>query len=177
MIRFIECHEPGYANRTIANARAADLTICFGVNFKSPGMILTHKSSYGKYFPVNMLYKIDDKLINELVAAIFDRSPDIINIAGNSIYSMRELMTQEQCDEYVFNVLQLVLECFQGISFRIGGQSGGDLAGGLAVDKLGLDCICLAPKNWLFRDINGKDHMHDPEAFCARFGEQYINNI
>lgn len=107
MIKFIEHHEPGYANRTIVNARAADLTICFGVNFKSSGMILTHKSSYGKYFPVNMLYKIDDKLIDELVVAIFDRSPDVINIAGNSLYSMRELMTQEQCNEYVFNVLQL----------------------------------------------------------------------
>jgi len=175
MITFLQHHEPGYALRTVANARAADLTICFGVNFKSPGMILTHKSSYGKYFPVNMLYKIDDKLINELVVAIFDRSPDVINIAGNSLYSMREIMTQEQCNEYVFNVLQPVMDCFQGISFRIGGQSGGDLAGGLAVDKLGLDCICLAPKNWLFRTADGVDIKNDPDAFCARFGEQYTN--
>lgn len=175
MIRFIECKEPGYAARTVVNARTAGATLCFGENFKTPGMILTHKAAYGKYFRINMLYKIDDKLINEIVCFIFDHGPDEINIAGNGLYNLT--CTQEQCNEYVFNVLQPVMECFQGIKFRIGGQSGADLAGGLAADKLGLDCTCLAPKNWLFRGVDGKDIMHNPDAFCARFGEQYVNNI
>lgn len=182
MIKFIEHHEPSYANRTIANAKVADLTIAFAVDFKTPGEILTHKASYGKYFPIvienyiNSKNDISSQVINDLVNYIFDRDIKVINIAGNGIYTLK--IEQSEIDDYIFKYLQPILECFN-IPFiiRSGGQTGIDEAALKAGDKLGLDCICLAPKNWLFRDINGKDHMHDPEAFCARFGEQYINNI
>lgn len=175
MIKFIEHHEPGYALRTVANARAAGVTLCFGMDFKSPGMRLTHKAAYGKYFPVNMLYKFDDKMLNELVCFIFDRSPDEINIAGNGLYNMN--CTQEQCNDYILDVMKQVTECFQNIDYRGGGQSGADLAGGIAIDKLGLNYTCLAPKNWLFRASDGIDIKNNPDAFCARFGPQYTNDI
>lgn len=188
MITFIEHHEPGYANRTIANARAGDLTIAFAVDFKTPGEILTHKAAYNKYVGINFGYLTPPEMVSsdgielpfavhESVWRLKEKKAKHINFAGNGIYTLKEF-DQIHIDLLFLNYLEQLLEAYADIkTIRSGGQTGVDEAALKAADKLGLQAICLAPKNWLFRDINGKDHMHDPEAFCARFGEQYINNI
>lgn len=181
MIRFIEHHEPGYAARTVVNARSADLTIAFAVDFKTPGEILTHKAAYGKYERVYLDGKQGDYYLLgrcvELHKLILDKGIKSLNIAGNGIYSLNQ--SQESLDRDLFNFLETITSHFKklNLSIRSGGQTGVDEAALKAGDKLGLDCTCLAPKNWLFRDINGKDHMHDPDAFCARFGPAYTNDI
>lgn len=189
MIRFLEHHEPGYANRTIANARAADLTIAFAVDFTTLGERLTHKASYGKYIPIRLMQGDGGWNImgecNDVHRRIVKENIKHINIAGNGIYTFKDKISQEVLDADILLFMQRILSGCEGIPLRSGndiiirsgGQTGVDEAALKAGDKLGLETICLAPKNWLFRDIDGKDHMHDADAFCGRFGEQYINNI
>lgn len=178
MIRFIECQEPGYAARTVVNARSADLTIAFAVNFKSSGEILTRKAAYGKWFGIDLCSDGWDIMgaCNDAHKRIIEKKVKILNIAGNGIYTLTPKYTQEMLDADILLFLQRILSGAD-VKIRSGGQTGVDEAALKVGDKLGLDCTCLAPKNWLFRDINGKDHMHDPDAFCARFGPAYINDI
>lgn len=192
MITFLEHREPGYALRTVANARAADLTIAFAVDFKTPGEILTHKAAYNKYVGIHFLYLHPEEMISSdgveppfavetSVLHLKLKKAKHINFAGNGIYTLNQPkynLEQDHVDVLFLNYLAQLIEIYPHIkTIRSGGQTGVDEAALKAADKLGLDCICLAPKNWLFRDINGKDHMRDPDAFCARFGENYINNI
>ena len=185
MIKFIEHHEPGYALRTVANARAADLTIAFAVDFKTPGEILTHKVAYGKYIAFNIgWYREPSDIYQQCLdvqRTIIEKNVKVLNVAGNGLYTLYayEKRQQQDVDDLIYKLLHdILIDVFTAdMTIRSGGQTGVDEAALKAGDKLGLDCTCLAPKNWLFRDINGKDHMHDPDAFCARFGEQYVNNI
>jgi hypothetical protein len=51
---------------------------------------------------------------------------------------------------------------------RSGGQTGFDEAGIKAAVKLGIPALVHAPKNWLFRDIEGNDYTNE-EVFKNRF--------
>lgn len=189
MIRFIEWHEPGYALRTVANARAADLTIAFAVDFTTPGERLTHKASYGKYVGIHFLYLHPEEMrspdgiglpfaVKETVWRLKDKK--VINFAGNGIYTLNQPnynLEQYHIDALFLNYLAQIIEEYPNISIRSGGQTGVDEAALKAGDKLGLDCTCLAPKNWLFRGIDGRDIKNDEAAFLARFGDQYVNDI
>lgn len=171
MIIFEEHKETGYAMRTYDNARLADLTIAFAIDFTTSGEILTRKAAYGKYLAVNMLYSIEEAVENCL-KEIDRRKATRLNIAGNGIYTLYKdgLVSQEQANEYIEIVLTAV--CCTNFIIRSGGQTGSDQAGLIAGDKLGLETICLAPKNWMFRDINGKDICSEA-LFLKRFGPQY----
>jgi hypothetical protein len=178
MIKFIEHTEPGYAARTIANAKAADLTMAFAVDFETPGERLTKKAAGKNYLPIPIQsdLNISDEIWYEITDKVFDRFVNEINIAGNGIYSLP--FSQEQIDDYLFRFIAGFLEIFtKDFKWRNGGQTGIDEASGKAVARWDMPVTILASKNWLFRDINGKDHMRDPDAFCSRFGEQYVNNI
>ena len=175
IIQFIEHNEPSYTTRTIANAKSADFTIAFAINFKTPGEILTHKAAYCKYLAIDINDIIPESnfVLNKLLD-ILKRQPKSINFAGNGIYTLIEHgINQDRLDTIIEIIILYTLKFTEGTKFivRSDGQTGVDEAALKAGDKLGLKTICLAPKNWLFRDINGKDHRHDPEAFCARFGE------
>lgn len=188
MIKFIEHNEPGYALRTVANARASDLTIAFAVDFTTPGERLTHKASYGKYVGINFGYLTPKEMrspdgielpfaVRETVWRLKEKKAKHINFAGNGIYTLiKHGFDQAHVDLLFLNYLAQVLEVYPDIKvIRSGCQTGIDEAAIKAGDKLGLDCICLAPKNWLFRGADGVDIKNDPDAFCARFGEQYTN--
>lgn len=174
MINFIEHKETGYTMRTYDNARLADLTIAFALDFTTAGEILTKKAAYGKYLAVNMLYSIEEAVENCL-KEIDRRKATRLNIAGNGIYTLYKdgLVSQEQANEYIEAVLLMVCAINDTrYIIRSGGQTGSDQAGLIAGDKLGLKTICLAPKNWMFRDINGKDICSET-LFLKRFGPQY----
>lgn len=179
MITFIEHTEPGYALRTVTNARAADLTIAFAVDFTTPGERLTRKAAYGKYVKVDL--NMDSHSIREQLVLLSKTPIRNLNIAGNGLYSFPWLQFQAKPQEYLDAVMLGYLDCLiQGrkdFTIRSGGQTGIDEAALKAGDAFGLYCICLAPKNWLFRTADGVDIKNDPDAFCARFGEQYTNNI
>ena len=95
-----------------------------------------------------------------------------LNIAGNGIYTMKGKYTQQQVDNFTYDLLKAVTESPNLInkieSIRTGGQTGFDEAGAKAGIRLGIPTIILAPKGWKFRDVSGTD-ISNEQAFKVRF--------
>ena len=95
-----------------------------------------------------------------------------LNIAGNGIYTMKGKYTQKQLDDFMYELLNKVLSSTKLNtkieSIRSGGQTGFDEAGAKAGIKLGLPTLVLAPKGWIFRNIESKD-ISDEQLFKDRF--------
>lgn len=98
-----------------------------------------------------------------------------LNIAGNGIYTLMKAgskITQEQLDKFVYEMLYAIIThpefAFNVKMIRSGGQSGGDLSGNRAALKLGIPTKVLAPKGWLYREIEGID-ISDEIKFKERF--------
>lgn len=175
MITFQEHSETGYAMRTWDNARLSDLTIAFAIDFTTPGEILTRKAAYGKYFAVefNLLLTDINKAVHNVIIKMIAGKIKSLNIAGNGIYSLKQLCSQEFVDGRLLLFFTiLILNYGKDFSIRSGGQTGVDEAALKAGDKLNLQTTCLAPKNWMFRDINGTDICSEA-LFLKRFGPQY----
>ena len=102
-----------------------------------------------------------------------------LNIAGNGIYTMKGKYTQEQVDDFTYELLNRVINSpnlkTKIESIRSGGQTGFDEAGTKAGIKLGLPTLTLAPKGWKFRDINGVD-ISNEQQFKKRFKVLNTNN-
>jgi len=95
-----------------------------------------------------------------------------LNIAGNGIYTMKGKYTQQQVDDFTYELLKAVINSSnlknKIISIRTGGQTGFDEAGAKAGIKLGIKTYVLAPKGWKFRNIAGQD-ISNEEQFKSRF--------
>lgn len=95
-----------------------------------------------------------------------------LNIAGNGIYTMKGKYTQQQVDDFTYELLNRVINSpnlkTKIESIRTGGQTGFDEAGTKAGIRLGLPTLTLAPKGWTFRNSEGKD-ISDEQQFKARF--------
>ena len=95
-----------------------------------------------------------------------------LNIAGNGIYTMKGKYTQQQVDDFTYDLLKAVVESPNLKNkielLRTGGQTGFDEAGAKAAQRLGIKTLVLAPKGWVFRDITGKD-ISSEEQFKSRF--------
>jgi hypothetical protein len=184
MITFKEHPTFGYAARTRENATAS-CTIAIAKDFNTMGEVATRKAvaiARKIYHPVQYLNMIDGKsfVVSDLIHRLYGGKIDSINIAGNGIYTLQE--PQHVIDEVVLEFLASFFTMWNALKIpkpgliRSGGQTGIDEAGLKAADRLGLETLCLAPKGWLFRDINGKD-IADEYLFKKRFGLQYCENI
>lgn len=174
MITFQEHKETGYAMRTWENARLSDLTIAFAIDFNTPGELLTRKAAYGKCEQISILDLLADDNVPAYYIIEKYNVPHIkrINIAGAGIYNLKKVLDQKTVDDLIFHFiknLHVNMDCF---SIRSGGQTGVDEAALKAGDEPGLETICLAPKHWMFRNIDGKDICNEI-AFLKRFGPQY----
>lgn len=175
---FKEESSTGYRERTLKNAKA-DATIALATDFTSAGERLTRKAvtdNGKKYIPIDTNNpEITDELVNSIVDQLNEVNAKSLNIAGNGIYTLKGKYTQEQVDEYVYNLLNRVLNHpnlqTKIETIRSGGQTGYDEAGIKAAMRLGVRNGILAPKGWKFRDINGRD-ISDEQAFKARFNIQ-----
>lgn len=176
-IHFLEEQTIGYKSRTIKNA-SADATIAIAVDFTSGGERLTKSSvekQNKKYIPIDIKnnLKVTDEVINEVVNQLNEVSAKTLNIAGNGIYTMLGKYTQQQLDDYTYDLLNAVLNSpnlkNKIEKIRTGGQTGLDEAGAKAGKKLGIPTMILAPKDWTFRNENGQD-INDEKQFKERFG-------
>lgn len=172
---FQESQTTGYRDRTIKNA-SADATIALAVDFDSAGERLTKSSVINqnkKYIPVNAnSLEVTQERIDKIVDKLNSVNVKTLNIAGNGIYTMRGKYTQEQVDNFTYDLLKAVLNSPNLVtkitSIRTGGQTGFDEAGAKAGVKLGIPTLILAPKGWVFRNINGQDIANE-QQFKARF--------
>ena len=181
-VTFLQDSSEKYPERTKKNAAAADATIAFALDFNTLGEGLTKKAVIGakkKYIPINIT-SLDNinTVIDSIVSALNSVGAKSLNIAGNGIYTLKGKYTQEQIDEYIYNVLNGVVnhpDLKNEIeSIRSGGQTGIDEAGAKAGIRLGIKTTILAPKGWLYRDINKQD-IYDEKSFKARF-DSVINS-
>jgi len=178
-ITFEESSSSDYADRTVKNA-SADATIAIAVNFDTRGEVKTKsavESQNKKYIPVDAnSLEITSERVNQIVDSLNKVNAGMfgltLNIAGNGIYTMKGKYTQAQVDEFTYELLKAVLESpnlkNRIASIRTGGQTGFDEAGAKAGMKLGIPTIILAPKGWIFRNINNVD-IHNEIEFKNRF--------
>ena len=172
-INFLEEQSTGYKNRTLKNA-SADATIDFGLNqLGEPWTKKAVDNNKKKYIGINTNnLTITSEMVAEIVEGLNSVNAKTLNIAGMGIYNMKN-NTQEQVDEFVYNLLKQVIESptlkIKIQSIRTGGQTGFDEAGAKAGKKLGIPTMILAPKGWMFRNESGQD-ITDEKQFKERFG-------
>jgi hypothetical protein len=175
MITFIEHEQTGYAMRTWDNVRLSDLTVAIANDFSSAGEILTRKAAYGKYLGIEFDLLLTDinKAASIVLKEMEKRKVRVLNVAGNGIYSLKHLCDQAFVDDRLLLLFTIIILNYgNDFDIRSGGQSGIDEASIKAGDFLNMPTTCLAPKNWMFRNIEGRDICSE-SLFLKRFGPQY----
>lgn len=94
-----------------------------------------------------------------------------LNIAGNGIYTMKGKYTQQEVDEFTYELLHAVIHSPNSINkigfVRTGGQTGFDEAGAKAGSRLSIPTLVYAPKGWRFRTL--KADIMNEQLFKLRF--------
>lgn len=164
-LKIVEHKSSSYGPRTYHNAAVADLTIAFAVDFTTAGERLTKKAAGEKL--VEISFAENTSVIND-ARKIWRRVDEIdvqaVNVAGNGIYTFHKHgFRQEWLNSYIYEVLKLVC-AHSGINKIVsGGQTGADLAGGVAGAALGIETIMMLPKGFKQRHENGVDVCHTEE--------------
>lgn len=182
-----EDKEAGYGTRTEVNAKSADVTIAIAIDFASPGekatkaLVKKHDKLYISVAPSGDVSEKADKIVN-LINKTFEgvKHSIVVNIAGNGIFTMKGKMTQEQCDEFTYNLLNAIFKHLalkiKIKSVRSGGQTGFDEAGIKAGLKLGVDTTAYYPKGYKIRDLDG-DKIQTREQVFKRLGYRQRRKI
>lgn len=163
MLKILEHSSTSYAPRTYANAASADVTIALAVDYSTAGEKLTKKAAGDKYIAL----PLEDVWISQgrrLYRYMKFNNCKTINVAGNGIYTLvKHGWTQESINEYVFQILDNIHRYIGIDKIVSGGQTGVDLAGGVAGYRLGIDTTMLLPKGFKQRHEDGVDvdHTHD----------------
>lgn len=162
MVVFEQTASSAYPPRTFANAKSADLTLAFAVDFTTPGEQLTKKAAGNNYFAIESTQKISQSvaLLTKLVEPHM-----VLNIAGNAMPRFSaDGWCQDQVNWWVFRVLR-------GLKFTsvvCGGQTGADWAGAVAAYALKKDVKVLMPRGFLQRDEHNRDVTNTEEELKSR---------
>lgn len=151
----------GYAARTKHNADSADVTIAVAVNFSTAGERLTKKlaqdNGFERYVP---FYFTEDPVecARKLYVHMKCYNLRSINVAGNGVYSLSDHgYSQEDANLWIYQCLSLIHEHLGITKIVSGGQSGVDLAGGVAAKLLEIDCVMTLPRGYKQRWEDGVD--------------------
>ncbi len=166
MIKIDQTKSDKYPPRTYHNAKAADLTVAFAIDFNTSGEKLTKKAAGDKYISVDITKSaITDAqiLFNKIY---MKRNLWTLNIAGNSLNTFTKyrslqdesIWSQELINKYIYTIIKFVHEQYPILKIVSGGQTGVDFAGGVAANKLGIDCTMTFPAGYLQRGLDGIDH-------------------
>lgn len=151
-----------YGPRTYLNASEGDVTIAIASDYSTAGEKLTHKASGEKYLKLDIEvgYLNNARLLWKRLNSLGKELPTI-NVAGNGIYTLsRKGITQFDVNEYLFNILSTVHTYIPIGKIVSGGQTGIDLAGGVAGAALGIDVVMTLPKGFVQRHEDMKDVQH-----------------
>lgn len=165
MLEIREHSSEHYSPRTYVNARSADLTVAFAVDFTTAGEKLTHKAAGDKYLAIplsedpiqaaRMMYKwLKTRNIQN----------PVINVAGNGIYTLgKHGWTQDVINLRLTIALAKLHQYWPVAKVVSGGQTGVDLAGIVAAHTLGIDAVATLPKGFIQRGLDKRDLRHTPE--------------
>jgi hypothetical protein len=159
MLTILEHTSSSYAPRTYANAAKGDVTIAIAVDYNTAGERLTHKAAGDKYLKLDptLPWIENARLLFKRLAQNGSNAPKTINVAGNGIYTLHKKMSQEEANLYVYNILAQVSEYYPIKEIVSGGQTGIDLAGGVAGYVLDIQTTMLLPKGFKQRFKDGID--------------------
>jgi hypothetical protein len=173
MLTIVEHKSSSYAPRTWHNAKTADLTVAFAVDFTTHGEKLTHKAAGARYLGLHLE---DDPLLSarRLYVAMKTHRVSTLNVAGNGIYTLsKHGVWQRTVNLCVFSILQKVHEFYPIKKIISGGQTGVDLAGGVAGVALGIDVEMTLPGGFRQRHEDGVDVNHTE----AEIREQVMHGV
>ena len=179
MLTILEHKSSSYSPRTYHNASVGDITIAIAVDHNTAGERCTQKAVAAAKKKILKLEMSTDYL--EMARAVWRAVKDIpeptINIAGNGIYTLtKQGWTQEKVNRIVHDIFAKVHEYHPIKMIVSGGQTGVDLAGGVAAYKLGIDCVMTLPKGFIMRFQNGKDYEHS-EEFVRKLVVDYAGKL
>lgn len=170
-IQILEHSSRSYGPRTYANAAAGDVTIAIAVDYSTAGERLTHKAAGDKYLKLDL----NDNDTVDLARVLYKRLASLgiekptINVAGNGIYTLSKSgITQIHINKFVYNVLIQVHAHWPIGKIVSGGQTGVDLAGGVAGYALGIDTVMTLPKGFIQRHEDKLDVEHTREEIMEQ---------
>lgn len=154
----IEHKSSNYSPRTYHNA-SQGVTLAIATDFTTAGEKLTHKASNGKIVQIDYFNTLDKLYPARSVYSLLKKNNcHILNIAGNGIYTLQKKgVTQEQVNQYVFDIVSLVHHHWPIERIVSGGQTGMDLAGLVTGCALNIETIGTWPKGFKMRFEDGKD--------------------
>lgn len=156
-IEIVEHSSASYSPRTYANAKGADLTVAFAVDFSTAGEKLTHKAAGDRYIGIALALE-PIQAARQLYRALRAQDAHTVNVAGNGIYTLAQHgWSQQRINRYVYEVLAKVHEHWPLKHVRSGGQTGVDMAGVTAAHALGIDALALLPKGFVQRAADKVD--------------------
>ncbi|MBI6882329.1 hypothetical protein [Pseudomonas putida] len=171
-MKLVEHKSPKYPPRTIHNAKSADLTVAFAVDFTTYGEERTHDAAGEKYIAID-LGKDIRQAAKDLYIQCRDRDVKVLNVAGNGEYTTTEHgWNQDRINLWVYQVLALVHKHHPLEMVISGGQTGVDFAGGVAAELLGIEGIMTFPKGYLQRTVKEKALTQSEEAVRITFDTQ-----
>lgn len=182
-VRLEESSSTSYATRTYENARNADYTVAFAVDFTTSGEICTAKAAGNSLVKIKMGDFSDESVRNaaEYLVSKLSNGTDktlALNIAGNGIKTLdKHGISQDSTDSFVTKVLASAIEMGLKIgSIRSGGQTGADEAGIVAATVLGIPAVIRAPGGYKYMDERGVNH-YGKEGFMSRFEGKDVAGI
>lgn len=159
MLEIVAHRSRAYPPRTYENANAAALTLALATDFSSSGERLTKKAAGDRYLGLPL--SLDPlsaarRLYSRLKKTGVERP--VLNIAGNGIYTLAKSgWTQASVNRHLFEILSPVHDHL-GLSLVVsGGQTGIDLAGGIAAHALGIPTRMTLPAGFLQRGLDHRD--------------------
>lgn len=160
MLRIVEHTKSGYRQRTRENANSAGLTAAFAVDFNTAGERLTRECAGERYVPIDPR---NDPVQSArmLFSALRYFNARVLNVAGNGIYTLSlHGWDQERADAYVYTVIAKAHEHWALERIVSGGQTGMDIAGGVAASVLGIPAVLTLPKGFKQRHEDKVDRIH-----------------
>lgn len=154
----IEHKSESYAPRTYHNA-SQGVTLAIATDFTTAGEKLTHKAASGKIVQIDYFNTLDKLYPARATYSLLKKhNCHVLNIAGNGIYTLaKKGVTQEDTNQYVFDIVSLVHHHWPIERIVSGGQTGMDLEGLVAGVALGIETVGTWPKGFKMRFEDGKD--------------------
>lgn len=161
-----------YVPRTTENAKSADVTVAFAVDFTTAGERLTKREAGDRYIGIQFGSDVV-AAADKLSAFLASREARTLNIAGNGIYTLAEHgVSQEKANAWVHSVLKLVQAKTPLSQVRSGGQTGIDQAGLVAAMALGIPALGLYPNRFRRRNAQGVEVTASADAIRAELEAQ-----
>lgn len=174
----------GYKPRTINNIFRSDITIAFANKFDTYGEQATtdtandekkylrpgtgrdtSKTSSGNLKALNNPKETAKEIAEFFKEKYGNKNVFTLNIAGNGIYTLNGIVTQQELNSKMRDVLKELIKELPDVKIQVrsGGQTGMDLAGVVAAYSLGLDTTLHMPGEYRIRPLKFDDVMHDPD--------------